>query len=159
MASFDLAIPKILAREGGDKVTDNPKDPGGLTKFGISQKSYPKMNIRALTETMAKQLYRADFWTTIRGDDIQSQSLAEAVFDAAVNHGPGTVIKWLQSILGVSQDGVLGPLSVTAINKAPELQTLALFRVARIRNYASQVQKTPSKREFLLGWVIRGLEA
>ncbi len=159
MASFDDAIPTLLAREGGAKVTEIPGDPGGLTKYGISQRAYPNLNIRALTEDGAKQLYQADYWDRVHGNEIHSQPVAEAVFDAGVNHGPGTAIRWLQEVTGVGQDGILGPISLASLNAMQEAQILPAFRLKRIANYYAQVKANPSKAQFLLGWIGRGLEA
>lgn len=153
MADFSTAIPGLLKREGGPVFTEDPDDPGGATKFGISQRAYPKINVRALTEDMAIQLYRADYWSKIRGDEIHSQAVAEAVFDAAVNQGPGTAARWLQEIAGVGQDGILGPVSLAAINSLPEVETLAQFRIKRIERYCEGNPK------YLRGWILRALEA
>ena len=58
--NFDIAFSRLIDSEGG--LTDNPKDPGGLTKFGISQRSYPDIDIRNLTLDQAKAIYLRDFW-------------------------------------------------------------------------------------------------
>jgi len=50
MADFDPAVAKTLIREGGARFTDNPDDRGGATKYGISQRAYPGVDIPSLTE-------------------------------------------------------------------------------------------------------------
>lgn len=58
MSDFERALAFCLKWEGGDKITDDPRDPGGLTKFGISQRAYPNEDIRKLTRGRAAFLYR-----------------------------------------------------------------------------------------------------
>ncbi len=87
MADFNAAIVKTLAREGGAKYTDDPDDPGGATKYGISQRAYPDLNIRNITEAEVRDIYKRDYWDRIRGDEIKSQIVAENIFDTAVNMG------------------------------------------------------------------------
>jgi lysozyme family protein len=104
--NFDEAFAKLLIHEGG--TVDNPKDPGGLTRFGISKRSYPHLAIDTLTEWDAKQIYRRDFWDAIHGEDLP-KTLRFDLFDGAVNSGPAQATKWLQRALGVEDDGALAP--------------------------------------------------
>ncbi len=60
MSDFDTAVTKTLIHEGGSRVTDDPDDRGGLTRYGISQRSYPDLDIRNLTEDQAKEVYKRD---------------------------------------------------------------------------------------------------
>ena len=62
---FVRAIDRVLIHEGGD--ADDPRDPGGRTRWGISQRTYPTLDIRRLTRTEAIALYRRDFWTPLQG--------------------------------------------------------------------------------------------
>lgn len=57
-------------------------------KYGISQRSYPNVDIRNLTEQQAKAIYKRDYWDKVKADDINSQVIAENIFDTAVNMGP-----------------------------------------------------------------------
>lgn len=155
MADFDTAIKKLLDREGGDTLVVDDDDAGGVTKFGISQRAFPKVNIRALTEPLAAQLYRAEYWTKIHGDDIASQPLAEAIFDCAVNQGAGRAIRWIQEIVNVGQDGIMGPMTVAAINALDANQVLASFRNRRISEYRALAARVPSQLKYLKGWVAR----
>ena len=85
MALFEPAITITLANEGSTLVED-PADAGGLSRYGISQRSYPAENIRELTEDRAKFLYKRDFW---KYDDVLDQPLANKIFDMTVNMGIG----------------------------------------------------------------------
>src|SRR3954469_15367877 len=96
MADFNAAVAKTLAREGGGKVTEDPSDHGGLTKYGIAQRSYPLLNIRMLTEEQARGIYKSDFWDKVRGDELTDQIVAESLFDAAVNMGVKTAVRLAQ---------------------------------------------------------------
>jgi lysozyme family protein len=159
MADFDSAIVKTLAREGGAKITEDPKDKGGLTKYGISQRSYPLVNIRALTEEQARRIYKTDFWDKVRGDDVQSQPVAEALFDTAVNMGAVTAIRLAQYSVGIQPaDGVLGPQSLAGLNAVPEHEFLANLTLGKIARYVNICLKDGSQQRFLLGWVRRALE-
>lgn len=78
MANFDLAIKQTIGHEGGDKITNDPNDPGGLTKFGISQRSHPLVEIKNLSLRQAEEIYRNDYWDNMHLDEIESQAIAEA---------------------------------------------------------------------------------
>src|SRR5262245_7285211 len=92
--NFERAIPILLEEEGG--LVDNPKDPGGLTKYGISQRSYPHVDIRALTPEAASAIYARDFWPAC-GADRLPWPLCLFVLDHAVNAGSVAAIKCLQA--------------------------------------------------------------
>ena len=108
---FEVAVDFILSVEGG--LVDDPTDPGGLTKFGISQRAYPNLNIRELTADAAKALYRQDYWNRCSCDKLPG-AIAFVVFDCAVNQGVSASVRMLQRSLNVTQDGVIGPATLTA---------------------------------------------
>ena len=82
--AFEKAMDVIFRWEGG--YVDNPKDPGGETKYGICKRSYPKLDIKKLTKTQAKAIYKEDYWDAIKADEL-SPALGLAAFDCAVNQG------------------------------------------------------------------------
>jgi lysozyme family protein len=158
MADFGAAIVNTLAREGGSKFTDTPGDRGGATKYGISQRAYPALDIRNLTEQQARDIYKRDFWDRIRGDDITSQAIAENIFDACVNMGVKTASRLAQTSLSITPaDGVIGSQSLTAVNSADEELFIANFTIAKIARYAHICTRDRSQSRFLLGWVNRAL--
>ena len=112
--TFDQAFDKLINHEGG--YTFNPHDPGGETKFGISKRSYPHLDIHSLTLADAKTIYRRDFWDRAQCDKLHPD-LAFDLFDGAVNSGIGQAIRWLQRAVGVADDGVVGPLTLASINR------------------------------------------
>src|SRR3954465_11988631 len=85
MAEFEPAFAFMLPHEGGE--SDNPKDSGGYTKFGIAQNKHPEVDVKNLTIEGAKEFYSKYFWLPIYGKII-AQGVANKVFDLAVNMGP-----------------------------------------------------------------------
>lgn len=129
--SWDKAIEFVLQAEGGDTVTENPSDPGGLTKYGISKKAYPELDIRNLTEEQAKAIYYKDYWTKT-GCDRLPYPLDMCVFDCAVNQGVATALSLLN----------------------PDMEYLS-YLFARIDRYISISAKNDKLKVFFRGWVIR----
>lgn len=111
---FDQCFDKVISHEGG--YVNNPKDPGGETKFGISKRAYPDIDIANLTLDRAKAIYLRDYWQRARCDELPP-SIAYLVFDCAVNSGIGQSIRFLQRAVGVADDGVIGPMTIAAVNR------------------------------------------
>lgn len=168
MASFDIAYPIIADHEGGYQ--NNPADRGNYnslgenvgTNWGISAPVYEtwigrpprESDMRNMSRATAKQIFKARFWDAIQGDRINSQAVANIFFDGAVNHGT-TGIKIMQEVLGVSQDGKVGPITLNAINNANPAKLYNDYREARKRFYYYLVDRTPSFSVFLNGWIRR----
>jgi lysozyme family protein len=109
---FNTYINRVLTHEGG--YVNNARDPGGETQWGISKRSYPNINIKALTREAAIEIYRRDFWVKPKIAELPAP-LAFQVFDAAVNSGTSRAVKWLQQALGIVPDGVWGPATDKAL--------------------------------------------
>src|SRR5437660_12165949 len=114
MATFDKAIGTVLEHEGG--YSFDPNDPGGETKYGISRKAYPGLDVKSLTLEQAKAIYKRDYWIYSR---IQDQDVATKVFDMAVNLGPPAAHRLLQTALlalgeTVAVDWVFGHQALAA---------------------------------------------
>lgn len=116
MASFERAVSFILSHEGAE--TDDPDDEGGPTRFGLSQRANPDLDIAALTREQAIEVYRARYWSKIRGDALP-EALGLAMLDYSVLQGTPTAVRSLQAILGVHVDGKLGPQTLYAIDALP----------------------------------------
>lgn len=157
MADFDPAVAKTLIREGGARFTDNPDDHGGATKYGISQRAYPNVDIRNLTEDQAKAIYKRDYWDRVSGDTLKSQIVAENIFDTAVNMGATTATKLVQMTLDIDVDGKFGTGTAKAVNAIDEQEFLAEFTLAKVARYAAICNKDRTQSKFLLGWVNRAL--
>ncbi|MCW0413473.1 hypothetical protein NG831_06580 [Xanthomonas sacchari] len=133
MSQFDSLIDRVLSHEGG--YVNDPRDPGGETQWGISKAAYPNVNIRALTRPQAIEIYRRDYWQPIQGDKLP-KAVAFQVLDAAVNHGVGNAIRWLQRAAGVADDGVVGPRTLAAVSVVSPADLVLLFNAIRLEFYA-----------------------
>lgn len=119
---FARCVAEVLKHEGG--YVDHPRDPGGATNRGITHltladwRGHPvtKADVQALGEQEAREIYRARFWNAVQGDRLPA-GLDLAVFDFAVNSGPGRAARMLQQQLGVVADGAIGPVTLAAIRK------------------------------------------
>ena len=114
-AAFDLLLSPTY--EGG--YSNDPLDPGGETKYGISKRSYPALDIKNLTRADVKPIYRRDFWGPAGCDAVPS-ALKYPLFDFAVNSGPKTAVRTLQKRLQVETDGIIGPITLMEISLWPE---------------------------------------
>lgn len=157
MAEFLKAIDGILEREGG--YVNDPKDRGGETKYGISKQSYPCLDIADLTKQDAVDIYCEDFWVPLCADQIVKQIVANVLFDFAVNTGRRRAIKLMQQILCVTIDGMIGPITIGAINSADGEKTAMQYTLQRIQFYADLASRRKSQRKFLSGWINRALKA
>lgn len=147
---FEAAIEFVLGIEAG-QITDDRRDPGGLTHWGISQRAYPDLNIRSLTRDQAVELYRCDYWTPSYAQFLADHAprLAIALFDSAVNQGITTAIRLLQQAMGVKSDGVFGPNTRAVAMRTndgllPEFLGYRAVRYAESRNH-----------DFMRGWMNR----
>lgn len=121
--NFEACLAHVLQSEGG--YVDHPSDPGGATNMGITiatlrtwrGRSVTKADVKALTRAEAAAIYRKNYWDAVRGDDLP-RGLDLVAFDAAVNSGVSRGAKWLQSALGVPDDGKVGPKTIAAANAA-----------------------------------------
>ena len=113
MSYYDECFVRLMGNEGG--YSNNPKDPGGETNWGISKRSYPNVDIKNLTQDAAKAIYKRDFWDKCRCDEL-FPVLAFALFDCAVNSGCAQAIKLLQQSIGADDDGVFGRLTMSRVN-------------------------------------------
>ena len=115
MGDFIQCMTVILAEEGG--LAHHHRDPGGLTKFGISQRAYPNLDIASLTREQALSIYRADYWMKINGDALPT-GLDLLVLDTAINMGCLTATMMLQDALGITMDGQIGPITLAHAHQA-----------------------------------------
>lgn len=148
MSRFDEVFERVIGHEGG-WVADS-RDPGGETKFGISKRSYPGLDISALTVENAKLIYLADFWNVLRCDELP-KPLDEFLFDFAVNSGVQTAAMALQGSVGALRDGNVGPRTIEAVKRHPVREVLRLLFVERAMVFALN----PNDRTYGRGWFAR----
>ena len=160
MALFDIAYGYIMEEEGG--LVDHPDDPGGITKFGISLRFLRSIgldlnrdgiidgiDIRNLSPLRAKAIYKKEFWNKMKCDKLPD-GIDLAVFDCSVNQGKSAAAKLLQKAARVKVDGIIGPITITAIEFHLK-EVLDDFMARRALRYAM----TPKVFIFGLGWYRR----
>jgi lysozyme family protein len=154
---FESILAFILKWEGGDTVTHDPRDSGGVTKFGISQKAYPELDIESLTLEQAKAIYKRDYYDNIWGDSLP-YNIALVVTDFAVNAGLARAVRTLQQLVDVEPDGLFGIRTQTAVRKLdPDgLDRLVdSYTLARNTRYNELAQRSESNQAFIRGWLNR----
>jgi lysozyme family protein len=153
---FDACMPFIFKAEGG--YADNPADPGGPTNFGITLatlRAYqgdPNLtadDVKKLTPAVAKEIYRTAYWNRMQCGALPA-GLDLEVFDFGVNSGPAESVKTLQSLVGVTQDGSIGPITLAAVAQFNVGDLIGRFAQARLAFY--QGLNMP---EFEQGWATR----
>lgn len=152
MSAFDQLIGRVLGAEGG--YTNDPADPGGETNWGISKRSYPHLDIRALTREEAVEIYRRDFWQRVHGDEMPPV-LAFHLLDFAVNSGVETAIRKLQHELGVADDGIWGPVTKAAAAACNPPVTALMLLAARL-DFMRRLKNWPAASA---GWAGRIAES
>lgn len=158
MNNFEFAITFILTAEGG--FSDDPNDPGNWTsgkigdgtlrgtKYGISAASYPNLDIKSLTPEQASQIYRHDFYERYHFDSINSPIITTLIMDAAILQGPFNAITIAQSLVNVTTDGIVGPLTLRALNTC---DTILFSR----RFTAKRITSLPAVPRYRDGWTER----
>lgn len=146
--TFDEAFTKLIGHEGG--YTVGVGDPGGETKYGISKRSYPSLDIKALTIAESKAIYKRDFWGPA-GCDAVPDGVKFDLFDTAVNSGVKTAVKLLQRAVGEVDDGVLGPRTLQALQSMPAPRLVARFNGQRLK-YMTDLA---AWKDFGRGWARR----
>ena len=127
--TFDEAFETLIGHEGG--YSNDPRDPGGETNFGISKRAYPDVNIATLTLEQAKAIYLRDYWQRAMCDQLPP-AVAFQVFDCAVNSGIGQSIRFLQRAVGVADDGRVGPLTTRAVQRLDAEAVVSRFNGQRL---------------------------
>jgi len=102
---FDKAFELVIGAEGG--YSNDKRDPGGETMYGISKRQYPDLDIKNLSLQHAKEIYYRDYWTPIEACRL-NERLAIYYFDCAVNQGVPTAKKLMQKHCRVAPDGIIG---------------------------------------------------
>jgi lysozyme family protein len=163
MSDFDLAIAATLKSEGGGYVAD---DHGrGPSRWGVTlatahefHPNWKAEDIESLTLNQAKEFYRGAFWNKYLIGAIQNQAVAAKVLDLTINMGPATAFRLLQGCVHVAVDGVLGQITLQAVNTADPEVLLADLRARAAGYYTELAEHRPELAHNLSGWLAR-LEA
>lgn len=152
---FEEAIKHVLSSEGG--YTDDPNDVGNWsdgklkgTKFGISARAYPDLDIKNLTREEAVRIYKRDYWDKFNVE-VLPVKIRLHFFDVCVNSGYSRAVKLLQSSLGLVVDGIIGNKTKA---KLPEV-SIEKYAQARSDFYISLAINKGSNFTFLKGWLRR----
>lgn len=183
MAKFEVSYKITYEKEGG--YVNHPNDKGGETIFGISRKYHPNWGGWQMVDQakwfctesegskeweneltgyckanegivrLKLDFFKTLFWNPLQLDLITSQKIANALFDASVNHDPRDAAKMAQKALKIKADGIVGNQTIQALNSASEWSFLNLFCAERKAYYYELVKRDPSQQGFLNGWIAR----
>lgn len=150
--TFDEAFERLIGHEGG--YVNHPNDPGGETNWGITRRVARSEgytgSMRDMPRSTAKEIYRRAYWHRAKADQYDP-AIGFQVFDAAVNHGIGQAIRFLQRAVGVADDGAVGPVTLRAVNRHTTSYVLSHFNAERLEFYT----KLSTWPTFGKGWVRR----
>ena len=150
--NFDRAFERLIGHEGG--YVNHPSDPGGETKFGITRRTAREHgytgSMHELTREEARRIYKSSYWDRAQADAYDA-AISFQLFDAAVNHGVGTAIRFLQRAVNVADDGIVGPVTLNAIKSMSVTDVLARFNAERLEFYT----KLSTWPTFGRGWARR----
>lgn len=175
MATFESSFSKTSAVEGG--YANHSADKGGETYHGIARKFWPgwkgweevdamkaagKTNAApsAKLKALIREFYDDRYWKPAGCDLIESQTVADELFDTAVNMGVSRAVRFLQEslvVLGekIKVDGQIGPKTINAANKADAEMLVRLLNLFQGARYVEIVRADPTQNVFLRGWLRR----
>jgi len=166
MNDIDAILDRIIRREGG--YVNHPADRGGATNFGITAQTlgnWRKLGrpatvaeVMALTETEARAIYRQQYIAGPGFEAITHPALLNLLVDAAVHSGPKRAVQWLQTALGVTADGVIGPKTRAALAQANIGLLYAKVLGERLRHLGRLITNDPKQSAFAAGWMNRMAE-
>lgn len=162
MSSSEALLEAILRREGG--YVDHPADKGGPTNFGITQavlgqyrgRPASVLDVKTLSRDEAKEIYRKLYVAPF--DFVGDPALNHLLVDSGVNHGVKRAIQWLQAAVGVTPDGVVGPLTRDALRRQTAADVYRRVLRRRIIFYGQIIKNNPSQAVFAEGWARRVAE-
>ena len=164
MKKYEKIIKETIVSEG--HYSNDSSDRGGETVYGISRKNWPKFKgweyiknpYDERIKKLAIEFYKDEFYDKLRCDDIFENSVSTTLFDYAVNAGRVTAVKTIQSAVGSSADGIIGPITIGKINKLalknPTDLHLKMLK-AKLSKYSGIVEHNDSQKKYLFGWVSR----
>ena len=160
MADYTKLIPIIKKWEGG--YSDNPNDRGGATNSGVTLAVYQsvygknktKNDLKKMTNEQWNYIFTKLYWNKWKADEIKNQSIANILVDWVWMSGLGT-IKKIQSLFGLTADGIVGNKTISYINSHDQEEVFNKIWNRRKQFYESLVKNNPSQKVFLKGWMNR----
>lgn len=161
MANHEKLAPFIQKWEGG--YVNHPLDKGGPTNSGVTLSTFRSVygknktvkDLKKMTPEQWNYIFKTRFWNTWQADSIENQSIANLLVDWVYASGIYG-IKYPQRVLGVTADGIVGPVTLAAINEYPNQEELfnKLWK-RRKEHFDAIVRKNPSQKVFYKGWINR----
>ena len=162
--NFKIAFKEIIGIEGG--YSNNLNDKGGETKYGISKRAYPNLDIKNLTLKKAEEIYYNDYWLALKLDYVKDLKVSLELFDTAVNMGVKTASKMFQEALNLMNrngknfadlvvDGDIGIKTISAYDKVDKAILLKVLNGLQFSRYVDIVTRNPKQEEFFNGWMKR----
>jgi lysozyme family protein len=157
--NFKECITRLLEHEGG--FVNHPDDPGGITNHGVTKKVYEEwverevseQEMRDLTHEDVAPIYKNNYWDRLRADDLPS-GVDWSCFDWGVNSGTSRAAKALQRIVGVEQDGGIGPMTLQAVAEVEPTEIVEQMHHMRDKFY----RDLSTFDTFGRGWIRRNDE-
>lgn len=155
-------IDDVIQREGG--YVDHPDDRGGPTNFGVTQATLAeyrnanvsKDDVRNLSIEEARQIYYSRYWVKSKFSSLNiATAVEELLLDSAVHHGVSGATKMLQRAVGITADGVIGPVTRNVVNAMPSDKLAAALTAERVATLGRIITKNPSQAVFAAGWMNR----
>jgi lysozyme family protein len=155
--NYSAALKRVLAHEGG--FSDHPKDPGGATMRGVTQRVYDafrsrggrsRQSVAKIEEVELQAIYREQYADKVRFNDLPT-GVDYVVFDAAVNSGVSQAVKWLQRAVGVKDDGIMGAVTLNALRQREPSVVINDVCSRRL----AMVKQLPTWGTFGRGWTSR----
>lgn len=160
--TFEKIFPLLISDEG-TKYTDDPRDNGGATKYGITldrlrlwrkDKSLPKQEVKDLTLEEAKKIFKSHYWDELLCDTLP-YGVDYSVFDFGVNSGPFRSARYLQLLVGAEPDGEIGPATIKAVNQYIENNGVGTLITKFSTGRRNFLRKLDDFKYYGKGWIDR----
>ena len=162
--NWEKSLEAILHHEGG--YVNHPKDPGGETNLGVTRRVYEEWirfygmrgkDMKDLEVEDVEPIYRKNYWDRVKGDDLPA-GLDLCVFDFGVNAGTGRAAKYLQSLVGATADGAIGPNTLKTVEVYVQIEGIEATIEAYQKNRQEYYEKLKTFETFGRGWTRRNNE-
>lgn len=159
MSNFSECLKLVLHHEGG--YVNHPKDPGGETNMGVTKRVYEEFggtkDMKDLEFEDVMPIYKKNYWDRVKADDLPA-GLDLCVFDFGVNAGTGRAAKYLQSLVGATADGAIGPNTLRTVHAYVQIEGIEATIEAYQKNRQGYYEKLKTFETFGRGWTRRNNE-
>ena len=156
MSNFSECLKLVLHHEGG--YVNHPKDPGGETNMGVTKRVYEEFggtkDMKDLEFEDVMPIYKKNYWDRVKADDLPA-GLDLCVFDFGVNAGTGRAAKYLQSLVGATADGAIGPNTLKTVEVYVQIEGIEATIEAYQKNRQGYYEKLKTFETFGRGWTLR----